>query len=400
MKLSPSRRLFIASLVLQFLFQFSPHKVFAQVKPAQFFLHGHILHMDGQKIFFSYKGLGNERVWDTTLITGGSFTFRGNIFHPAKALLTILDSNRTSTIDPNVTMPLFIEPAAMRITLRKDHFREAKLTGSITQNELVNLLSAEKYGNELDGLVLERNTLEVRFNSNNSSGSNSLSGLIQSISKLNSKIDLLSKRVMQADRKFFRQHPSSYITVYKIVDNIRHYDLQELRLYYNRMSARVRASEYGLQLQFSMANLSKGSPGSMASDFASIGINKDTISLRKFAGKYVLLDFWASWCKPCRAGNPELKKLFYSYNKDVVFIGLASDDRSVEQWKSAVVSDGIGLWPQGLAGSIGDLYHVQGLPTKILINPEGRIIGRYGTEDGEPEERLPSKLAKLFKKHS
>lgn len=398
MDLSRSMRCFVASMVIQLLLPLTIQSTFAQLKSSHFILHGHLLHMDGHSIFFSYKGLGNDRVWDSTIIKNGSFTCRGSITQPAKALLTILDSNRTSTIDPNVSMPLFIEAKEMHITLRKDHFREAKLTGSVTQNEFMQLLALEKNGRLIKRLELQRIGLEEEFNAKTSNGLDSLSDLIQRIGKLNSRILLLSKKELRADRMFYRQHPSSYITPFKLVDNIRHYDLPELKTYYSRMSAKVRESTYGLQLYASIMNLSKGSPGTVAADFKTLGLHGDTIRLSDYKGRYVLLDFWASWCKPCRAGNPKLKELYNKYKKEIVFIGLASDDKTVKEWKSAIVSDGIDLWPQGLAGSIGDLYHVQGLPTKILIDRQGEIIGRYGSEDSEPEEQFPIKLAKLFRK--
>jgi thiol-disulfide isomerase/thioredoxin len=115
----------------------------------------------------------------------------------------------------------------------------------------------------------------------------------------------------------------------------------------------------------------------------------------------VLLDFWASWCVPCRKGNPHLKELYSKYkDKGIEFIGISDDDQSEDKWKEAIVKDGIGVWKHVLRGlkqknnvfdrstDISDKFGIHTLPTKILIDPEGKIIGRYSEEEGPLDEML------------
>ena len=125
----------------------------------------------------------------------------------------------------------------------------------------------------------------------------------------------------------------------------------------------------------------------------------------------MLLDFWASWCVPCRKGNPHLLSLYANYkDKGLEIIGISDDDKNPDAWKKAIEKDGIGVWkhvlrgmkqtPEGRADrstSISDQYGTSTLPTKILIDPQGIIIGRYGA-DGETDDALDKKLAELFGK--
>jgi thiol-disulfide isomerase/thioredoxin len=135
------------------------------------------------------------------------------------------------------------------------------------------------------------------------------------------------------------------------------------------------------------------------------------LKLTDFRGKYVLVDFWASWCVPCRAGNPHLLSLYAKYkDKGFEIIGVSDDDSNHEAWKKAVEKDGIGVWKHVLRGlkrdpnseygfdksaSISDRYGISSLPTKILIDPAGVIIGRYGG-GGEDDAAMDKKLAEVF----
>ena len=104
----------------------------------------------------------------------------------------------------------------------------------------------------------------------------------------------------------------------------------------------------------------------------------------------MLLDFWGSWCVPCRKGNPHLKELYHQY-KDQGFdiIGIAKDDDTRDAWVKAVEKDGL-PWHQILVGDLDTKYNVTSYPTKILVDQQGIIIGRYGENEKELDEQLNS----------
>ncbi len=114
----------------------------------------------------------------------------------------------------------------------------------------------------------------------------------------------------------------------------------------------------------------------LAIDFRAKSIAGDELSLEKFKGKVVLLDFWATWCKPCMFEMPEIKKLWKKYKSDRFIIIGISLDRSEQALRSYIEQEGI-EWPQCFdsSGKIANLYDAHSLPYTVLIDHEGVVRG-------------------------
>jgi len=136
--------------------------------------------------------------------------------------------------------------------------------------------------------------------------------------------------------------------------------------------------------------------GSVAPDFTLNSIEGKSISLRDFRGKYVLVDFWASWCPPCRAENPNVVAAYNRFKEENFTILGVSLDENADKWKEAVNKDGL-IWDhvsdlQGWESAVAALYGVQSIPANFLIDPSGKIVAVNLRGDGL-EKILQSKLA-------
>jgi len=353
-----------------------------------FLVSGTIKGQEDGFIVLAYPLTSGSMQRDTANIKNGKFEFRGNLEQPVMASLTGKVQTR-SVGDPNYTN-FFIEPGIIKIDIEKDHFKEAKYEGSSIQKEYLELQHARalveaKYRIQLDSLRTEKDhdkNAEIR----------------ERLAPYFSESD-------QADYQFFKKHPQSYVTAYMMRFHVSELSLKDLQAYYDGLGIKVQQTTFGKDIAQEIQKLLGGSPGSMAKDFSATDINGKDLKLTDYKGKYVLLDFWASWCVPCRKGNPHLKELYAKYkDKGIEFIGIADDDRAEDAWRKAVAKDDIGMWKhvrRGLkfangeydrSNDISENFGIHTLPTKILIDPNGKIIGRYS----EDEAPLDKKLKEIF----
>lgn len=219
------------------------------------------------------------------------------------------------------------------------------------------------------------------------------------------------KQMIEMAYRFCIEHPKSVISADLATNFKLDIGFDSLKFIYEKLSSEVKTSSAGRLLAYEIKRVEAGSPGSNAISFSKEDINGQPISLSEFKGKYVLLDFWASWCIPCREGNPHLLELYKRYkSKGFEIIGISDNDHNPIAWKEAVKKDETGVWRHILRGhdatlkrgvkdpnDLSELYGVDLLPTKILIDPNGKIIGRYKGTSGIADSSLDKMLVSIFK---
>lgn len=181
--------------------------------------------------------------------------------------------------------------------------------------------------------------------------------------------------------KFVKANPTQVATAVAIFDQYVIYPNRDKALEnYNLLSAEIKNSSYGKRIKaFTDANFNT-SLGSNAIDFSLADAEGKLFSLKDFKDKYILLDFWASWCGPCRLENPNLIKAFERYHsKGFTIVGLSMDS-SKENWLKAVKDDKL-IWkqlndPKSTNGKTADRYGVKSLPANFLIDAKGKIVAR------------------------
>lgn len=158
---------------------------------------------------------------------------------------------------------------------------------------------------------------------------------------------------------------------------------------------------YYLEMKKRADTLRKVAPGAVAPDFNVLKPDgKSKISLSSFRGKYVMLDFWASWCVPCRAENPHTSQLFEKYKNKGLEIISFSLDHEIKAWNEAIVKDGM-VWKHasdlvgGVKSPVAKSYGIDGIPAIWIIDPDGKIIA-----EGLRGEALENFLASVLEKNN
>jgi peroxiredoxin len=175
--------------------------------------------------------------------------------------------------------------------------------------------------------------------------------------------------------------------------------IEALETLYNQLQPAAKKGAYaaGIEKTITSTKLAQvGQIGSQALDFIQKDVDGKAVSLSSFKGKYVLVDFWASWCKPCRMENPNVVNAYNQYkNKNFTVLGV-SLDQAKPNWLQAIQADNL-TWThvsdlQYWNNAVAQLYHIQSIPANMLIDPSGKIIAR--DLRGEDLNRTLSQLLK------
>jgi thiol-disulfide isomerase/thioredoxin len=152
---------------------------------------------------------------------------------------------------------------------------------------------------------------------------------------------------------------------------------------FNLFSPKMKSSYTGIQLSKELEIIKRTAQGKSPPSFILQDTNNKSVSLQEFNGKYVLIDFWASWCGPCRAQNPALRNIFEKYKNENFQIISISLDIDRKRWINAINEDSL-PWIQlsdlkGWLGETGKSYHIISIPANILLNTGGKILGKNFT---------------------
>lgn len=308
----------------------------------------------------------NKYVTDTADIKDGNFAFRSSAQRPALAQITLLvppppgERRRRSQEggddgEPK-NMALFYLEGSIQVDF--DVNGAAKVTGGGKEQEAHDAFVA--FGKE-----------------NEKKGANALS---------------FEKMVAE----YIKKYPDAYMSL----------DLMEMfagaiqpdvfEPMYSSLSPRLKSSEKAKAWKKSLEIAKQFDVGKKSIDFTLNDVDGKPVSLSSFKGKYLLLDFWASWCGPCRAGHPELIKIYDQFKGDKFEILAVSLDSRKSDWIKAIEEDklpwGLVIDQPGTKQEVAKMYHITQIPQSLLVDPNGIIVGRNLTG-----KSLEKKLSELLK---
>jgi len=293
--------------------------------------------------------IGATPKMDSARVQKGKFALSGTIAAPELCVIAYAGPDGEKKNGPY----FFLGAGRLTLTGRKDAFSSAVITGTPIQEEYRRFSAGE------EGL----------------------------------KDDGQQKRTAKA---FVMAHPASLVSAFALLEYYSYNaDDKELDTLYTGLDLPVRDSYLGLQVKDILRGAKLTAVGKPAPAFTQDDVDGKPVALSSFQGKYVLVDFWASWCGPCRQENPNVVKAFQQYHaKGFSIVGVSLDDQK-ERWVAAIKKDGL-AWTQvsdlkGWDNQVATLYGIKGIPMNFLLDKNGNIIAKGLTGDA-----LEKKLAELL----
>lgn len=352
-------------------------------QPVNYTINGVWKNGDGNVIYLK-KDLGEKKfeVLDSAVVKDGVFKMQKPLTEVDERVLEIAKTTHIVILD-SVPVQVNCETVKKEVGGREVEQVKTEITGSIEQDIFKTILLAQR-----DEMIM---MLGLSFMSKDDQIK---PGMQDSLVMMYTAMKAKTAHTIDS---LVTTYPDSY-AVALIINNFvaRQRDLAEVEQMYTGLTPRVKNSYLGQKLKSTIDTMKKTAVGSLAPDFTLTNPEGKNIRLSDYRGKYVLLDFWASWCGPCLREVPNVKRVYDQYHPQGFEILSVSLDDKKDNWTDAIDKNELN-WDhvsslKGWQCPVAKLYSVSGVPAMFLLDKEGRII-----ESGLRGDRLADKIAELYR---
>jgi peroxiredoxin len=330
-------------------------------QPGKYTINGTIEGPDGTKMLLQKNTGGKMVTLIESVLKDGKFVMGGSVEFPEMVFLT---SSETKS-----RLSFYIENSDITITGKLASLTDAEVKGSKTQDDY----------KEMSALILpvskQYSEIAKEYQEANKSGNKALA------EEKMKQINDLSGEMKKIQKKFISDHPASFLTPSLLRSLSYEMNGTELEAVINALDPAVAKSPVITDLKARVEVMKSVEVGKKAPDFTQNDPNGKPIALSSLIGKNILLiDFWAAWCGPCRAENPNVVKAYNEFKDKGFDILGVSLDRSADDWKKAIADDKL-TWTQVSDiqywnNAAAKLYGVNSIPANFLLDRNGVIIGR------------------------
>ena len=325
---------------------------------------------DGKAIIATVNGSSLDTLAKAD-VKNGSFEFTGNVSEPTGAYIMVIGQRGA--------IPFMLENANITVNAGQAGLT---VTGSEGQKIYDQFMAINATAQQ------EAMKLQQEYQAANGDQAK-----IQAIQEAYAK---LMTDAQAKETELIKANPDSYVSTFVIVSGMGQMEYEQLKERYNLLGEKAKASAQGKAIAAQIAKLESTAIGQTAPNFTITTPEGESISLYDIKGKVKLIDFWASWCGPCRGENPHVVEIYKEYHPKGLEIFGVSLDNNKEAWVKAIADDGL-VWKHGsdLKGwqsAPAQLYSVSGIPHTVLLDENNKIIAKNLRGD-----ELKQKIAELLK---
>ncbi len=339
---------------------------------------------NGQIIFLEKEDEMQLTAIDTAVIKNGEFTFKGTQTEPELHFIHIKDLESSK-------VPVILEEGTISITIYKDSLDKSRITGTYNNDELYSFRTKGNTRIKAEMKAFERNNNAKMVAAQQSKD-------VTTINQLQKTYQAFLDRIEKYNNDYINKNPTSYVSVLLLEDMMYNptSNIQTLKKQYNKLSAELKNTKKGKSISEAFEKLSIVDVGVKAPDFEAPNPQGKIVSLKESMGKLTLVEFWASWCGPCRQENPYIVKMYNEFHDKGFNIISISLDKNQDDWVEAIAEDNL-RWNhishlKSWQEPIAILYSVKSIPSTFLLDQNGIVIAK-----DLRQEDLHKKIKELLK---
>jgi peroxiredoxin len=349
-------------------------------KPFTFTINGEISKYNKTYIYLHHKW-DTKDFTDSIKIKAGKFSFEGKSMEPN---MYWFSTESNLNFQPNFIF--FVDAGKITAKLKGDSIFASKVEGGQTQKDNI------EYNQMIGGFVNQQMALQADYTKAQQTNNSEL------MTSVNTRFQQLNNDYLGSLKNFVKTHPKSAVSGWIIFRDLNNQNIPvehsvEAASYLDKDFLNTKFGKLATE----RVNLIKGSTvGNQATDFTQNDVNDKPVKLSSLKGKFVLVDFWASWCRPCRMENPNVLAAYNKFkDKGFTVLGV-SYDQDKNKWLGAIQQDGL-PWThvcdlKGWGNETARLFSITSIPSNLLLDKEGKIIAK-----NLRGEALEQKLNELLK---
>lgn len=312
----------------------------------------------------SYE-IDGEGVTDTAVVNENTFIFEGSAVEP-RFVQIVVQGAAEGDEAPQVSMAqIVLEPGEIAVQMGDP----AIVSGTVSNDELT------KWQDTLAPIREGMSKLDAEFRALPEEEQ------MAKLAEAQQQMSAFGTQERTMAQAYAAGHPDSWFALSALFNYLYEgQNIEQAQAALDKFTERVRNTAAGKEKQAMIDAWKNTQVGATAPDFSQADADGNQVKLSDFRGKWVLLDFWASWCGPCRAENPNVVATFNEFkDKNFTVVGVSLDS-SRDKWLEAIEADGL-AWTQlsdvkGWQNAVAEQYSIHSIPANFLLNPEGVIVAR------------------------